>query len=311
MVTCRLCPSAELTQADRAVLDFEYRSPGAYTYWRCGTCGLLNIDPVPDDHTLGLAYPDTYHAYQPHANALARIMKRRYWRKKAQRCARYVKPDARILDAGCAFGDLLVELKRLGYGNVQGLDFNARVVEAARGHGLDVVQGELTSAGFEDESLDMIVMTNFIEHVHDPVGVLEHCRRLLRPGGVIVGETPNVDSWDYALFRRDWGGYHTPRHLYLFSDDNLPLLAEKAGFRVRSISSLLQPAHWALSMQNLLQDALGRPRLRNGRNWLFTPLLLLALPINLVQMLVSRTSLVEFVFEKDAVSPDRESGGIS
>ena len=197
-----------------------------------------------------------------------------------------------------ALGDLLVELKRLGFENVKGLDFNARAVERARQRGLDVIQGELGTAGLDEQSLDMIVMTNFIEHVYDPAEELNRCAGLLRPGGLVVGETPNVDSWDYALFRRDWGGYHTPRHLYLFNTENLEALAEKAGLRVRSVSNLLQPAHWALSVQNRLQETRLRPAVRNGRSRLFTPMLLLALPVNVAQMLLSKTSLVEFVFEK-------------
>jgi 2-polyprenyl-3-methyl-5-hydroxy-6-metoxy-1,4-benzoquinol methylase len=295
---CRLCPSTDLTPADRDVLDFEYRAPGSYTYWRCGACGLLNIDPTPDDATLNLAYPPTYHAYQPQPTALARMMKTRYWRKKARRCARLVPPEAAILDAGCASGDLMMELKALGYANVRGLDFSEKAVDAARRRGLDVHQGELEAAPFEDRGFDLIVMTNFIEHVHEPVQTLKRCGALLRPDGVILGETPNVDSWDYAIFRRQWGGYHTPRHLVLFNTDNLALLAGKAGLRVRSVTNLLQPAHWALSVQNRLQTSPLKPQVRNGRSRLFTPLLLLSLPLNVAQMLVSKTSLVEFVFQK-------------
>jgi 2-polyprenyl-3-methyl-5-hydroxy-6-metoxy-1,4-benzoquinol methylase len=298
MQGCRLCPSDELTAADRGVRDFEYDSSGSYTYWRCEACGLLNIDPIPESTALAEAYPATYHAYRPQPNALARFLKRRYWRKKAKRCARYASKRGAILDAGCAFGDLLVELRRLGFDDVHGLDFNAEVVAQARARGLDVRRGEIGDGSFGAKRFDLIVMTNFIEHVYDPVDTLKRCRELLRPGGVIIGETPNVDSWDYALFRREWGGYHTPRHLYLFNVRNLSILAERAGLRVRTIRNLLQPAHWALSIQNRLRDSAFAPAVRYGRSRLFTPLLLLAAPINLVQLAVSRTSLVEFVLER-------------
>ncbi len=298
MPACVLCPSDVLTEADREVLDFEYGAPGSYTYWRCERCGVLHIDPEPDADTLSLAYPGNYHAYLSQPNALARWMKRRYWRKKALRCARLVGPEARILDAGCANGDLLVELRRIGYDSTVGLDFNEKAVATARAKGFEVYQGEIDDGRFEPASLDMIVMTNFIEHVYRPVETLRTCRELLRPGGIIVGETPNIDSWDYKLFRRNWGGYHTPRHLCLFDTRNLGELSTRAGLRVRSIANLLQPAHWALSIQNRLQETAIRPRIENGRSRLFTPLLFLALPINVLQMLVSRTSLVEFVLER-------------
>lgn len=295
---CRLCPSTHLTPVDRDVLDYEYRSPGSYSYWRCEACGLLNIDPIPDEAALDKAYPPTYHAYLPQPNALARYLKRRYWRKKARRCARYVGREAAVLDAGCGSGDFLIEMRELGFSNLRGVDFNPHVVRRARQQDLEVYEGELTAAPIPPESLDLIVMTNFIEHVYDPLETLRSCRELLAPGGFIVGETPNVDSWDYSVFRRQWGGYHTPRHLYLFNTDNLKLLATEAGFAVERIDNMLQPAHWALSVQNRLQNARWSPTIRNGRSRLFTPLLLMSLPINTAQMVFSKTSLVEFVMRK-------------
>ncbi len=296
MATCFMCPSSSLNVADRNVVDFEYGAPGSYTYLRCSACGTLVIDPVPDEQTLAQAYPATYHAYLEQPTALARFLKARYWRKKAKRCTKLIGCDAAVLDAGCANGDFLLAMRELGFADLTGLDFNAEAVDRARGHGFDVIQGDLDAAGLEPSRYDLIVMTNFIEHVTDPVSVLRRCGELLRPGGLILGETPNVASWDYALFRREWGGYHTPRHLCLFDTNNLRLVAERAGFEVRSIANMLQPAHWALSVQNALKAVRDDLTIRNGRSRLFTPMLLLSLPINLVQMAVSRTSLVEFVF---------------
>lgn len=295
---CRLCASSRLVPADENVRDFEYGTRGAYTYWRCLECGLFGIDPLPDAATLGEAYPDDYHAYRAHTNPLARFMKRRYWRRKAAGCAALVGRDAPILDVGCAHGDLLMALRRLGFRHLKGLDFNAEAVEKARRNGLDVDQGEIETAVLAARSLRMIVMTNFIEHVYDPIATLRRAHALLRPGGLVVGETPNVDSWDYRLFRRHWGGYHTPRHLYLFDTRNLGMLADKAGFRVREISNMLQPAHWALSVQNLLQETPFGTRVKGGRTAYFTPLLIGLLPVNVIQNQISKTSSVEFVFER-------------
>lgn len=300
MATCFMCPSSSLNVADRNVVDFEYGAPGSYTYLRCETCGTLHIDPMPDDATLAKAYPATYHAYLEQPTALARRLKARYWRKKAKRSAKLVSRNAAVLDAGCANGDFLLAMRDLGFADLTGLDFNADAVARAKRHKFNVIQGDLDAAGLEPNRFDLIVMTNFIEHVTDPVAVLRRCGELLRPGGIILGETPNVASWDYALFRREWGGYHTPRHLCLFDTHNLRMLAERAGFEVRSISNMLQPAHWALSVQNALKAARDGLTIRNGRSRLFTPMLLLSLPINLIQMAVSRTSLVEFVFAMPA-----------
>lgn len=300
MMICRLCGSSELILKDSHVRDFEYESPGAYDYLHCRTCGLLNILPVPGQAALSLAYPPTYHAYHDHSTALARWMKKSYWRKKARTCRRYIAPDAVVLDIGCSFGDFLIEMQAQGVTNVKGIDFNPEAVSIARRRGLDVTAGEIDSRTFAPASFDMILITNFIEHVYDPVATLKTCVALLKPGGLIMGETPNRDSWDYAMFRRYWGGYHTPRHLYLFNCGNLSTLARRAGLQTVRIKNLLQPAHWALSIQNWMQTSTFKGDLKRGRAWYFTPLLLMFLPLNFIQSVCSRTSLVEFVFMKEA-----------
>ena len=298
MRCCAVCESSNLSRADDGVLDFEYASSGSYTYWRCEGCALLNIDPVPSPETLGLAYPDSYHAYHPHATRLARILKKRYWSRKAARLTRLVPRGGSVLDVGCATGDLLVELKALGVTDVTGIDFNERVVALAREKDVNVFQGDFDTCSFDEKRFDLIVMTNFIEHVYDPIASMRRARDLLKPGGQLVGETPNWASWDYYLFRRYWGGYHTPRHLHLFNRSSLGVLGERSGFVMRGMTNILQPAHWALSVQNRLQASRCRLRMERGRTSLFAPLILTSAPVNLLQMVFADTSLVEFLFER-------------
>lgn len=277
MDTCKLCLFHKLKVADTNVLDFEYMTAGSYTFLQCARCGLLNITPVPDDVKLAEAYPSTYHAYHPHANALAKYMKKKYWKRKASRYAKFAHKEAYILDIGCSSRDLMIAFKEQGFKNVRGLDFNKEVIEKARSRGLEVSHGNIEMYSAHEGNFQMIVMDNFIEHVYNPIEIFKKCHDLLSPGGVVVGETPNVDSWDYRLFRRYWGGYHTPRHLNLFNVYNLSVLAEKTGFRVKRINNIMQPAHWVISIQNLFHDIL---KIKNGRSFCFTPLLVFFIPIN-------------------------------
>ena len=295
---CQLCSSDQLELVDSDVQDFEYGSPGSFDYWKCRQCELLHIFPVPTEDQLGLAYPEIYHAYHEHHSPLARFLKKRFWKKKASRYSLLVKNHASILEAGCSFGDLLHEFRELGFQSLQGLDFNPRAVEKARERGLEIQQGDLETCDLPEGGFQMIVMENFIEHVYDPVATLQCCNRLLETGGILAGETPNTAAWDYQWFRRHWGGYHTPRHLYLFNFKNMKLLAEKSGFEVLGISNLLQPAHWALCIQNKLQDSRWKTTLQKGRSFYFIGLLLFAIPLNLIQSMFSQTSSVEFIFKK-------------
>ena len=78
-------------------------------------------------------------------------------------------------------------------------------------------------------------------------------------------ETPDTRGWDARIFRRGyWGGYHIPRHFYLFDASTLSRLLVEQGFEVVSVRSILSPAFWVYSVHNALADS---PRLRRLARW--------------------------------------------
>jgi 2-polyprenyl-3-methyl-5-hydroxy-6-metoxy-1,4-benzoquinol methylase len=281
-----------------AVLDFEYSSPGEYDFIQCRSCGLIQISPLPDSQALRLAYPSEYHAYVRYGSKMAHALKAQYWRNKAKKYSSLVQNKGAVLDIGCANGDMLEALRSIGFGRCVGLEFNSAAVQRCRARGHEVWQGELDDLTQPAESFDLIIMNNVIEHVQDPLQSAVICRKLLKPGGHFVGETPNAECWDRYLFGRYWGGYHTPRHLFLFNSTNLASLGKEAGFCHAVVENMNQPAHWALSIQNLLQASPLRLSIKNGRCAIYSMLLMGMLPINLLQFWVGKTTSVEFDFVK-------------
>ena len=77
---------------------------------------------------------------------------------------------------------------------------------------------------------DVITLNHVIEHVHEPIKVLKLCHELLKPGGQLWLETPNIDSFGYARFKKNWRGLETPRHLILFNRSSLTQAFISAGF---------------------------------------------------------------------------------
>ena len=89
----------------------------------------------------------------------------------------------------------------------------------------------------EDGVLEYILDTSvigsdiqFIEHVYDPVKVVESIYRLLKPGGVFWIETPNIDSFGHDIYGPDWRGLEPPRHLVLFNRTTLINILHQIGF---------------------------------------------------------------------------------
>ncbi len=133
-----------------------------------------------------------------------------------------------VLDLGCGAGNMIHHLSR--YGNVKGVDVDARPVAMAQARGYDVRQGDVTSdVPFPDESFDLVTVLDVIEHVDNDEGVLRQAHRVLRPGGSLTITTPAFQwLWSYNDVLNGHRRRYTPRELR----ERLEL----RGFRVRRMT---------------------------------------------------------------------------
>jgi len=125
----------------------------------------------------------------------------------------------RVLDLGCRSGQLT---KHFLEGNsVVGLDVDATALEKAAALGIEPVQANVEEPlPFEDESFDAVVVGELLEHLQFPDALVAEIRRVLRPGGVVVGSVPNAFRIQSRLrFLRGHPPEDDPTHLRMFSPD--------------------------------------------------------------------------------------------
>lgn len=103
--------------------------------------------------------------------------------------------DRRVLDVGCAAGDLGRALRRRGC-RVAGVELDPAAAEAARDALDEVLTGDVDDLDlvghFGKESFDVVVLGDVLEHLPDPVAALRRLRPLLAPEGSVVASIPNV-----------------------------------------------------------------------------------------------------------------------
>jgi SAM-dependent methyltransferase len=134
-----------------------------------------------------------------------------------------------VLDLGCGRGEALALLRDHGIAG-HGVDASARMVGLCRERGLEAAEGDLFAvlAGVAEASLGGVVSFHVIEHL--PAGALDRLVRLawraLRPGGVLILETPNPLSLVVAA-RNFW---LDPTHVRPVHPESLKLFYELAGF---------------------------------------------------------------------------------
>jgi len=252
-----LCPICS-KQGEVLYKDLDDRIWGVAGKWtikhcsdsECGTCWL---DPVAIVEDLPLLYAkfgthaDTAPAaglkswlrsflYNVYESARFVPMSMLGLRLEKQRSAsQYLDdlPPGRVLDVGCGDGRFLYRMHQAGW-TVAGLDFDPKGIEAAKSKygrfGFELMNTDLFSARFPDNSFDAVTLGHVIEHVPDPVAIMAETKRILKPGGRLVAITPNVESYGQNLFRDCWRDWDPPRHLQLFSLASLANCARKATF---------------------------------------------------------------------------------
>ena len=160
-----------------------------------------------------------------------------YWFERhvvAYRVAATRVAGRRVLDAGCGEGYGLQMLRDAGAAHVLGADLDAAAVtHARRSYGSDrveVVECELMGLPLDDDTIDVTVSFQVIEHVHDVPGYLASLRRVTRPGGLVLLATPNR-----LTFTPDSDVPVNPFHVREFTADELAEEARSAGLVVDEV----------------------------------------------------------------------------
>jgi SAM-dependent methyltransferase len=132
-------------------------------------------------------------------------------------------PGARLLDAGCGSGRMLVELAR--YGEVTGVDVSWEAVAAARARGHDVVRAPVEAMPFPDGAFDVVTCLDVIEHTADDLATLAELRRVTRPGGLLIATVP--------AYQALWSWHdEVNRHFRRYDRAELRALARAAGWEL-------------------------------------------------------------------------------
>jgi SAM-dependent methyltransferase len=184
---------------------------------QCRRCGLGYLNPRPTREEVTVYYPETYFAGRAH-------MADRYRRQ-----ASYVPGDGgRLLDVGTARGDFLAVMRDRGW-DVTGIELSQ---DAGNPHSLTIHrQAFPEECNLRGEQFDVITAWAVFEHLHDPAAALAACARLLRPGGLLIVQVPNLNSIHARWARLE----DVPRHLYFFTPGALRRYADSVGLELSRV----------------------------------------------------------------------------
>ena len=226
MVICEIC------KEENMVFVFKIRGRKIY---RCKRCGLEKIYPLPSESELRYIYNDSYYdAWGPWQKEEVGKVKKETAKHRLNLIP--VFKNEKILDCGCASGYFLEVAKDYGY-IPYGFDINISALKIAQEKfsSQQVYFGNIESCPFEKNSFYAIFMSDFLEHVIDPLLTINKAHSLLKPQGYLVITTPDTNSFSHKVMKNYWPHYKI-EHLFYFNPQNISLMLKKNGFGIISIN---------------------------------------------------------------------------
>lgn len=150
--------------------------------------------------------------------------------------------NLKVLDVGCGSGMHGAELARTLQHKVTGVDLSAPSIEKAKKRLAAAYVGDVTAPErypfFGRERFDILVFSDMLEHLSDPLDVLNRHLALLAPGGHVVISIPNIAIWNvrmalfFGRFNYTDTGTLDRTHLRFFTRRSLAELVNQAGLSV-------------------------------------------------------------------------------
>ncbi len=152
--------------------------------------------------------------------------------------------QATILEIGCAYGHTgALALERGKCGRYIGVELSPTAAEEARGRLTEVLVGniETLELPFPEQHFDALILSEILEHLVDPWGVMKRLAPLVKPGGLVFASSPNISHYSVIkeLVFGHWtltdSGVMDRTHLRWFTPELYASLFEEAGFRVEEV----------------------------------------------------------------------------
>jgi 2-polyprenyl-3-methyl-5-hydroxy-6-metoxy-1,4-benzoquinol methylase len=222
-VACNLC---------QATLTHPFAQRDGMLVVQCANCGLVYVNPRRDAESI----------YQHYNNGQSsriqyyldvEVADQRTFSEILDLAQRLVPGRGALLDIGPNIGTCLLLARERGW-QAYGVEINAEAARYCREQrGLNVISGVLNADTYPENSFDIVLMGDVIEHLRDPLELMRLVQHILKPGGAVIISTPNIAGWAGRLLQ-----IKPEEHLYYFAPATMEMLLSKVGLEVVGVKYL-------------------------------------------------------------------------
>lgn len=208
----------------------------SYNVVKCNKCGFIFADNIPSQKEFDKYYAEMSQyefinkgsqvpqSYIDHNKGIIKFMDRHI---------STLRKDFDIMEIGCSTGNLLLQLKDCGYTNLLGIDPSEYCTDYIKNsYNIDTITGTVSTLDI-DKKFDLIILSSVVEHFVDIHKSMEKITSMLKKGGVLFIEVPDVTKFHQYIF--------TPmqqfsiEHINYFSATSISNLLNNFNFTIKKI----------------------------------------------------------------------------
>jgi 2-polyprenyl-3-methyl-5-hydroxy-6-metoxy-1,4-benzoquinol methylase len=255
---CPLCKTMKKVSLLYIIKNHRHAGKEVYTYVQCNKCQLAFLNPMPTREELDSVYTEIYDLYEAQENTFQDKIAHLLSQPRDEYIMSVRKSPGRILDVGCGIGTFLKKMGMRGW-ITHGVETSKWAAdEAKKKIGQDkIFISQLNQCGFPDEYFDIVTLWHVLEHVDDPLGLIEEIHRILKKKGALVIEVPSLDSFCLKLFKESYSSLFVPEHLFYWSKNSLEILLKRGRFSIKKLDyPLVIPLTFSKNLSHCFQNNL-------------------------------------------------------
>lgn len=224
---CRLCQSKNIKVRYPYVRDAK-----DIKVLECEDCGLVFLSSF--DHI-----SDRFYEESGMINGIVDIKKYRQnsYKDDSRRATslRDKLVGKKVLDFGCGSGGFLHLIKNFTDVAV-GVELDKHINKIINEDGIKC----FSNIGEIEGTYDVITLFHVVEHLTNPIEVLDNLKKYLNPNGIVIIEVPNADDALLTLYNcKAFADFtYWSCHAYLYNSYTLKKIVEKAGYQVKLIKQI-------------------------------------------------------------------------
>ncbi len=222
-------------------------------FYECARCEHVRVFPYPSEIETAAYYEQSYTP-----NYLSQNIA--WFKLLAGKRVRILKDHlgeefaGSLLDIGSGYGFFLKEAESCGW-KVLGIESSPDEVDYAREQlGADVLDIDVQKAlaSLPGSSFDAVTFWHVLEHLERPAAAIRGSKRLLKNGGLLAINSPNLDSAVFRLLKTGWSWIHVPGHLQYFRAKPFSGWLENQGLTVQTLETWTLPPNLYFTIEEAL-----------------------------------------------------------